>query len=237
MAASDDEHDYYYYMTKTSGGCNSKLSGVIFEAQTEQSGVDEWLNTKLLPMLNDDLDFVSIQLGDNVNTEAKQKLFKSYSCAKLIQFIHSNAPKARVSWTGSWYEGYLKTTYKKACEDNNATFIDITDIHDAYLYASHLGAIYKTELKTTTYEVESFELDTTNKIATLHFNANSKAYTSKVPYEDFASDAGIHATITGYWEVITSAGIASHPGDEGMLKIANRMAYTLGWINNDGDIK
>ena len=233
MAASDAEHDYYHYISSLNPeGSYKRLSGSGFESSTSREIATQWMNNTLLSELNDELDLVIVQLGDNVNTEDKRRTF-SETCKMVLEFIRTHAPNARVVWVGSWYAKDLKTTYEKACKETGCTYVDITDITGS----NKIGGIYTVSRPTSTnYSVDSFEVLEDKQIK-IYFTVEGDQYNATVHYDSYSSNAGVSVTIVGKEKVITSSGIASHPGNSGMLAIANRIAHSLGMIAQEGDIK
>ena len=134
MCASDINNDYYYHITqfilnKKTNATFEKLSGVDFENATTQEMVDNFLNDTLLPKLNNDLQLVIVQLGDNVNTSNKVNIFKS-SCLELLKFIRINSPNARVVFVGEWYSSSEKQTIiANACKNSGTQFVDISPLN------------------------------------------------------------------------------------------------------------
>lgn len=187
MAASDNEHDYYYLINqaitaKKSAYTVSKMSGTSWEAATSAETQNTFLNDTLLPRLSEDLDLVIVQLGDNVNTDAKKAVF-AQGCRSMLEFIRTHAPKARVVWVGAWYQTAQKQEQMiAACEKTGSTFINIWDL-----------------------------ATTENKSAVGNTYIDSN----------------------GAEQTITSAGVASHPGDAGFKAIANRVLYKLGIVDTE----
>ena len=133
MAASDSQHDYYYLVNQAITEQNpdysaEKLDGTAWEAAKTVEEQDAFLNDTLLPMLDEDLELVVIQLGDNVNTEEKLSLFEEGS-RKMLEFVRTQCPKARVVWVGAWYQTEAKSQHMKAaCQQTGCGFIDIAPL-------------------------------------------------------------------------------------------------------------
>lgn len=133
MAASDSEHDYYYLINQAiaaqkGGYTASKMSGTTWEAATSTKDQEAFLTNVLSPNLSDDLELVIVQLGDNVNTEAKLAVFAEGS-RRLLEFIRTSCSKARVVWVGAWYQTAAKQKQMAAaCKNTGCTFIDIWDL-------------------------------------------------------------------------------------------------------------
>ena len=111
MAASDEQHDYYYlinsYIKSLNGSYTyNKYSSYGFEGITSEDGIDSAVNT-LVNNLTGDETLVSIQLGDNVNTTEKNAVFQSSSLA-LCKAVRAKCPNARIVWMGMWYSSDSK---------------------------------------------------------------------------------------------------------------------------------
>lgn len=131
MCASNINNDYYYHITqyilnRKSNATFDKISGTAFESATTQNAVSDFLNNTLLPKLNNDLQLVIVQLGDNVNTSEKVTMFNS-SCLQLLQFIRLHAPNSRVVFVGEWYSSAQRQTIiSNACKNSGCQFVDIS---------------------------------------------------------------------------------------------------------------
>ena len=224
MAASDNQHDYFHYVSTKTGGTTDRVGGSAYEGQTTVEGAQTWLDTTLQSHLSDDIDLVIVQLGDNVNTDQKRAIFPQ-TCPLILKYIREKCPKARVVWVGSWYSHELKSVYESSCKTTGCEYIDITDITGP----SAIGNIVTFPSdQSYTYDVDSFELNEAQKQVTLHFTRNEHKYTATIHYTTYQSNAGISITVNGKERVITETGVASHPGDDAMKKIADRIIKSLG---------
>lgn len=154
MAASNSSSDYYYYVNQylQDLGVNlttNKVKGVGFEGCTSSAEQTAWYNDTLLPTLNNDIDLVIIQLGDNVNTAEKLAVFEQ-GAKDLVTFVRTNAPRARVAWVGEWYSSTAKQTYiANACAERGADFIDISDLPKVSGYCANIGDVVTKDDGTT----------------------------------------------------------------------------------------
>lgn len=241
MCASDENHDYYHYVTnqitaKDSTATFTKLSGTGFESCTSESAANSWFANTLASKLSSDLDLVIVQLGDNVNTTDKVSAFRT-TCKLMLQYIRNNCPSARVAWVGEWYSSNEKQSIiANACADTGCMFINIADLSTNSNQSAIGNVIHKTTSSTTTYTVDSYTDDTENKQLTITFTVNSNQYTSVLPYDSYTNNSNGTITVTGYYTIVTSGGVASHPGDNGMLAIANRICYKLGITDSENAI-
>ena len=132
MCASDSKNDYYYYVKEYLKTFNSdvvcnKLLGAPYEQTETQSGLDSWIVDNINTQTTD-YDLVIIQLGDNVNNEVRNELFKT-SCKQLIQAVRTHMPSARVSWVGEWYSSAQRQEIiAQSCSETGSIFIDISDL-------------------------------------------------------------------------------------------------------------
>jgi hypothetical protein len=184
------------------------------------------MNNTLLSHLGNDKNLVIVQLGDNV-TATKVEVFRE-TCGELIGFIRTNAPNARVAWAGEWYSSdERQKIIADACLKYGAVFVDISALNTVG-NQSYIGAVVHVEASTTkVYTVDTYTDDATNKVLTVNLTINGKAYTSELPYTSYTVD-GTSLTVTGEYIITTDSGVASHPGDAGMLAVANAITNALG---------
>lgn len=132
MCAKDSKNDYYYHVKEYLKAFNpevicDKQHGAQFEQTESQAGIDSWIASNINKKATD-YDLVVIQLGDNVNNNARNELFKT-SCKQLLQAIRTHMPRARVVWVGEWYyTAQRQEIISKGCAETGSTFIDITDL-------------------------------------------------------------------------------------------------------------
>ena len=182
MCATDINHDYYHYITdyildRNAQATFEKLEGTTFEAATNQTTVTNYLNNTLLPKLSNDLELVMVQLGDNVNTEAKITTF-TYSCLQLLQFIRQHAPNARVVFVGEWYATTQRQTIiANACKSTGCQFVDISALNTEENQAS-IGDVI-------TYPDGYTETVSTSGVASHPGNTGFEAISNKIISEIF----------------------------------------------------
>lgn len=239
MAASDAQHDYYYYVSEYIKGLEptytaSKVAGIGFEQCETTADADTWMNNVLLPSLDSDLELVTIQLIDNVNTTERRAVFPENSL-HLLQFIRRHCPKARVVWCAAWYNGSSIPIAQENCNNTGCELINFYDLR-AEENNAYLGKVYDMlSVGTRTFTVDSYTDDETNHELTIVQTINDTAYTSVLPYESYTIDGSTLAVQSRY-NIITTTGVASHPGDKGMARIANRILYKLGIAPNENVI-
>lgn len=147
MAASDSNNDYYAYVNdylESKGATlnTDKLRGSDWESKTSYADQNTWMQNYLLPKLNNSLELVIVQLGDNVNTAEKQAVF-AQGAINLLTYIRQHAPLARIAWVGAWYTTPTRQRQMaEACKECGATFVDISLLPDVEGNRNHIGATY-----------------------------------------------------------------------------------------------
>ena len=132
MCASDSKHDYYYYVTQYlkqfhPDGTYDKLVGSTYETCETKEATKGWIEDNINTRATD-YDLVIVQLGDNVNNDARNELFKT-SCKDLLVGIRNHMPNARVVWAGEWYySAKRQEIIATSCSETGSTFIDISDL-------------------------------------------------------------------------------------------------------------
>lgn len=132
MCATNSKNDYYYHVKEYLKTFNpdvicKKIHGAVWEQAETKSVADDWV-TNNINTQDSDYDMVIVQLGDNVNNDARNELFKT-SCKELLQSIRRHMPRARVVWAGEWYyTTQRQNIISKACAETGSTFVDISDL-------------------------------------------------------------------------------------------------------------
>lgn len=228
MAASAPSKDYYYLITEHIKTLNpsftsTKVGSSAFEGLTSSASIDSSIQSIFLDNLTGTETLVFIQLGDNVNTPEKRAVFGE-SSLKLCQQIRAHCPNARVFWIGMWYGDSQKyTDIENACLSTGCKFITIADLIDD-ASRSAIGNITKRgSAQRTLSGVTNVTANTATNI-TVNFTVSSTSYTSTLDVTSYSLSGDV-LTYTGDYEIISSAGVASHPNDEGFRRIANRFIF------------
>lgn len=233
MNATDKTKDYYdiikeHILAFGLGNYTSKqLSGTGFEDAESITTSNAWIEDILEVELDADTDLVVVQLGDNVNTESKRTTFKS-SCSTLIHNIRQIALKARIAWVYGWYANEeVRTTIQEACKVYGANYIEINDLNTQE-NQSKIGTVITKESSTQQSLVyTSYEELSTNQLK-INFMIDGKDYTSTIEVTSYSDNADTKTlTWQGYQTITTVSGVASHPGDLGFEKIAQRIIEGL----------
>ena len=142
--ATDKDNDYYAYVNKYLDSQSSitikksKLVDWSFEESASENAADTVITNTITPKLTSDLDLVIIQYGDNVSA-ANTPVFEK-SCAKLVDAIKTNCPKARIAWVGMWFStNDKKNILTSMCKTKGVTFVDITDLNSNPEYRNGKG--------------------------------------------------------------------------------------------------
>lgn len=147
MASTDVGDDYYgkvnaYLTSKGVTPTTIRLSGGRFEEAENDTMVNSWLDGTLANYMSSDRELVLIQLGDNVNTDAKRAEFAK-SAGMLCSYVREHCPNARVAWVGEWYYSTInRPIIRDACSKYGCTFIDISDLPDIEGNRNRIGATY-----------------------------------------------------------------------------------------------
>lgn len=231
MNATASDKDYYYYVTQRILELNpnatfTKISGTDFEGAGSVFDAENWENNTLLGYLDNTINQVIIQLGDNVNTNEKVAVFAE-TCGDLIAFIHTHAPYAEIAWVGEWYSTATKQNIiSQACIENDATFIDISGLVNNNTMSSIGTVINYGVTASRTYNFDTY-IDNGDNTLTVTFIVNGNTYNSIVPFDSFTV-SGSNITIVGNYGITSNSGVSSHPSDAGFLLISNAIISSLG---------
>ena len=135
MAASDQYHDWYYLTSQylkeqnPSVTINDRLNVSTWEQAESSADRQAVFDSTIKPQLSADTDLVIIQLGDNVNTDARKATIEEDS-RTLINNIKQISPNAEIYWLASWFGNPdLIGKFHNACLAAGATHIDINDLN------------------------------------------------------------------------------------------------------------
>ena len=143
MCASAPDKDYFHYVTeyirKFEPNCQFKKQyGSFFEHSESLQAFDKWFyqddqltGKGAVESFTDDVDLVFLQVGDNVNTDLKQKTFTEVSAELLVKRIKERCPHARIIWIHGWYN--RKRTLDKIKEICGKWQIERIDTGSLYL--------------------------------------------------------------------------------------------------------
>ena len=136
MAASDEEHDFYHLVTKAiEVKYKSTSSNVLNYTIWESPYYDRQHTLKFLDgYLNEDLDFITIDLGENCikgndqsSEEFQEELTRDY--ADLVDYIAEKCPKAKIVMIGCYWERPESDAAKQVvCQDKKIDYIDLSSI-------------------------------------------------------------------------------------------------------------
>lgn len=233
MNATDKTKDYYdiikeHILAFGSGNYTSKqLSGTGFEDAESITTSNAWIEDILELELDADTDLVVVQLGDNVNTELKRTTFKS-SCSTLIRNIRQIAPKARIAWIYGWYvNNEVRATIQEAIKIYGGTYIEINDLNTKANQSEIGTVITHDSVKSQNLAYDTLEIISATQLK-ITFTVEGKQYISEITVNSY-QDSSSNKTVSwqGYETITVSGGVASHPGDLGFQKIAQRIMERL----------
>lgn len=233
MNATDKTKDYYdiikeHILAFGLGNCTSKqLSGTGFEDAESITTSNAWIEDILELELDADTDLVVVQLGDNVNTELKRTTFKS-SCSTLIRNIRQIAPKARIAWVYGWYvNNEVRATIQEGIKIYGGTYIEINDLNTKANQSEIGTVITHDSVKSQNLAYDTLEIISATQLK-ITFTVEGKQYISEITVNSY-QDSSSNKTVSwqGYETITVSGGVASHPGDLGFERIAQRIMERL----------
>lgn len=204
-----------------------KISGTTFEDATTQQEVNAWIEDVLTVDLDENSELVLIQLGDNINTPEKRSNFEN-TCSTLLSKIRKYCSKARVAWVYGWYvNDQVRSIIQENCKLYGVDYIEINDLNTPENQSAIGTVIISESLKTQTINYDVLEIISENELK-ITFTINGKQYTSELivgSYDNNPDDKVVE--FSGYQTITVSGGVASHPGDLGFQKIAQRIIERL----------
>ena len=97
------------------------------------------------PYLSDDLDLVTIQLGENATDLSTYE----EDLENLINYVKDKAPKAKIVIIGDWWSTERNNYRKEAAQNTNVLFADLSDVIGDSSYQSKTGTVcYMSDGKT-----------------------------------------------------------------------------------------
>lgn len=133
MCATDSQHDYYHYVTsaileKNSNATFTKIAPNKWEQAETTSSVTEWLVENDSHFTND-VDLIILQIGDNVNTNAKREVWDA-TFDSTVHALLTKCPNARIICVGFWFNATSASpAVMSAVNHYGLEYVDITTLH------------------------------------------------------------------------------------------------------------
>jgi len=231
MNATSKEKDYYHYLDSAFRAANPDYEGLRLNAKTleKMTSLDSqmaFLETDILPHLDETTDLVSIQLGDNVNTQKEKVIFDKF-VFNTYDAVCRAAPNATVVWIGEWYSSeYKQEILERLSHKAGALFVDISDLNKPALRSRtstviHYDHVIENSVPYDSYEVrgDTLRIETTYK---------KRDIDAEIAVQSYQVDS-IEKTIswTGYQDITLLGDVASHPSDRAFKYIADRVLDAL----------
>lgn len=138
MAASSVEKDYYHQVVSWLEQRNDCLNTHATNFSSWEIASHDRTQTfsQLIPYLNEHIDLITLQLGENVkDLETYEKDFE-----ELLKFLKEKAPNAQILVIGDFWQYEDRNVLKqKAVQTQNVEYIDLSEIMDNPYYESALG--------------------------------------------------------------------------------------------------
>ena len=140
MAATSEEFDYYHivvdYLKRTHGEVNNHA--LNFSLWERLSSDRSEALVLIDACLSDELDLVTIQLGENVSDISTF----GDDCEELINYIKAKAPAAEIVVVGDFWSNGVRDSYKAMAARNcDVFFASLSKIRDVAQYQCGLGTI------------------------------------------------------------------------------------------------
>lgn len=136
MAASDEEHDYYHLVCDEidSRYAENETTVLNFRIWEEPPYNREDMLKYLKGYVTEDLDLITVMLGDNVKQEEDEsdtayraRMETDYK--ELIAYLQENAPDAEIVMVGCFWEDImLDSAIQNSCEELRVPFISLVEI-------------------------------------------------------------------------------------------------------------
>lgn len=239
MAASSPEKDYYSIVTdfiksKNPDFESDKYAAHTFEGILNKSEIDTEIHKIFLDRLTGKEDLVVVQLGDNVYSDERLRIF-SESCPALCSAIKEKCPDATVAWVGLWYYRTRQfNVIADACEATGCRLISINRTNTSENQAEigqviNFGVSGPRKCENVVSVIESegnFPKD-----ITVTFCVGETEYRSTLTVNSYSVD-GKTLNYSSNFMIIDSAGVATHPNDKGFREIADIIISELFGGNN-----
>ena len=167
MAASTEDKDYFHLVKQKLKEKHGKVTARAYNFYAwEPQGTDRAEALTLLEnYLSEDLNYVSIQLGENVSDTAT---FEA-DFDEMIRFIQARAPKAMIVIIGNfWTNNTVDELKMRVAIKYSLPCIDLAEIRDNPAYQCGMG--------TTVYDASGFPHQIAHEGAAKHPNDAAMAY-------------------------------------------------------------
>lgn len=163
MAATDEEHDYYHLVLNGLESKEKNVTSYVCNFATWETQSKDRDETFMLidSYLDDKIDLVTIQLGENASDLTTFK--EDY--ISLINYIKENAPKAQLIIVGDFWENGNRDSMKETvASECDVTYVSLAEIKNNTDYQCGIGAIvYDSEGNEHTVEHEGVAVHPSNK--------------------------------------------------------------------------
>ncbi len=138
MAASDLDHDYYHIVLRHLDHKHDKVHGeaVAFSQWEVQSHDRDETFSMLDPYLNEEIDLITIQLGENAeDLDTFESDYESF-----INHIKDICPKTRIIIIGDFWTNANRDELKiEAARNTNVEYVSLEGIKDNIDYYAGMG--------------------------------------------------------------------------------------------------
>ena len=231
LNATTSDKDYFHYLDTAFRATNADYRGTRISAKQlentkARSEREDMFQKDIAPFMDESLDLISIQLGDNLDEPEEIAGFDSF----VFDFLRNTcslAPNASVIWVGEWYSTeYKQKALRELTRKAGVRFVDISDLNTPR-NRSKIGTVvtkdnvFEDSLKYTSYKAFDDSLQISFSVKGEKYKATIQA----VKYWDDAEGKTIHWI--GFQGITTNKEIASHPNDKAFLLIGERILNSV----------
>lgn len=229
MSASDPSQDYYSKVNASlrSNGIYTNSVRVPtgnYESLLDSTSQEDLLSERLYPKISKETDYVFLQLGDNVNTVPLLENLEG-TIDRIINGVKARgSTKTKIYAVATWYINDYANRARSIIENqanlNGIGFIDISQYNTEENRAYIGQVVYRPTLNRYRVTYDSYtEIACT---VTITFTVSDVTATVSITPDSWEVDEENKVlTWTGHEYVVTSIGIAYHPGDRGFTAIAD----------------
>lgn len=167
MAATSSDKDYYHLIVKSLEAKLENVNSTVYSFISWETLATDRAETLTLidEYLNENLDLVTVQLGENVTDN--ENIENDF--LELINYIKEKAPNAQIIIVGNFWEDEVVENAKMyAAEKTNSTYVSLQEIQNNQEYKNNVGDIV--------FDADGNEHQIDNSAVAAHPNDKAMSY-------------------------------------------------------------